>query len=65
MSKRTIRPMTCKYCGAQWTVSGPDADLYLSCCGPCWEDDRPGMARYERMAAMMGATWAIDHMAPR
>ena len=57
------RNMTCKYCHAQWTIRDRVEDLqwYVNCCKSCWQDDAPGMARYERMAAMMGTTFAIDH----
>ena len=58
--------LTCKYCGDTFTVRcAPDElQFYARCCKPCWEDDRPGMARFERMADMMGERWAIDHIVP-
>jgi hypothetical protein len=58
------KEMLCKYCGKRWTLRAPadEIDLYLSCCTACYENDEPGMARYERMAAMMGTAWAIDHV---
>ena len=55
--------MTCKYCKAQWAVraAAEDLGLYLNCCKQCWEDDVPGMIRFNRMAEMMGSTWALEH----
>jgi hypothetical protein len=60
------REMHCKYCGATWILTGKLEDLrwYLSCCKPCWDNDEPGMARFNRMAEMMGTTWALHHAGP-
>ena len=61
MFKRSI---TCKYCGTQFEVKARDAEtlsLYVRCCKACWDNDEPGMARFERAAAMMGTAWAIEH----
>ena len=58
--------ITCKYCGATFTVRCNPIDLkfYARCCKPCWDNDEPGMARFDRMAAMMGSTWALEHYGP-
>ena len=67
MAKKATREMTCKYCKAQWTlvqVATEDLSLFQSCCRKCWEDDVPGMIRFNRMAEMMGSTWALEHYGP-
>ena len=68
MNKTTgTRNMTCKYCEATWTIRAAleDLNLYMSCCKTCWDNDEPGMARYNRMAERMGTTFAIEHSGPR
>lgn len=59
--------LTCKYCKATFNVrcAPEDLELYLRCCRACWENDEPGMARFDSMAERMGATWALEHMAAR
>lgn len=63
VTKYESREMTCKYCGAHFVVRAAAEDLrwYLNCCAACYANDEPGMARYERMADMMGTSWAIEH----
>ena len=58
--------LACKYCGAAFYVRcKPDeVRFYLRCCAPCWENDEPGMARFDKMAERMGTTWALNHYAP-
>lgn len=58
--------LTCKYCGAAITIRCTPEDLrfYMRACRACIDNDEPGMARFDRMAAMMGARWAMDHYAP-
>jgi hypothetical protein len=66
MAKLGTREMTCKYCGTTWTLRAPteDLDLYLNYCKACWENDEPGMARFNRMAEMFGPAWALEHYGP-
>jgi hypothetical protein len=63
MARRVTVSKTCKFCGCgfQVTDTADEVRWYLNVCRGCWEDDAPGMARYERAAAMMGDRWAIDH----
>lgn len=55
--------LRCKYCGEAFTLRCQLDELrfYMKVCPSCVEDDAPGMARYEKMADMMGTAWAIDH----
>ena len=66
MATKVTREMNCRHCGATWTIrdSAEDISLYINCCRACWEDDVPGMKRFEKMRKMMGDQWAIDHMSP-
>ena len=57
-------PCTCKYCGTAFTIrcKPEDFQYYMkTCCKACWDNDEPGMARFDRMSSMMGDRWAIEH----
>lgn len=58
--------LSCKYCGANIVIRCAPEELryYLRCCPTCWENDEPGMARFNRMAERMSPEWAMAHYAP-
>ena len=66
INKRHTFTLTCKYCSGTFDVRCHADELpdYLRCCNTCWENDEPDMARFDRMASQMGATWALEHYGP-